>query len=201
VLRDTVERVVVQCGELQIVRKPAEPSATAARDEDGDALQVHVAPLLAPLSRARKEIIVPGGRNSSPRRLSHSWADQRRVRTCSLNFLTSAPTTARFHNDYGRMIARSDPAAVDVSIIPVAPWEVEGAIGAKGGGSTCAKRTSRKNHRLTRNRVPGVRTVVSKGMPRPVRPYANLVRDLDHKALAWFFGRGNSIEGNQRKCS
>ena len=69
-VRDTVERVVVQCGELQIVRKPAAPSATAARDEDGDAPPVHVAPLPAPRSRARKEIIVPGGRNSSPRRLS-----------------------------------------------------------------------------------------------------------------------------------
>jgi site-specific DNA recombinase len=71
-VRDTVERVVVQCGELQIVRKPAAPSATAAPDEDGDAPQVHVAPLPAPQSRARKEIIVPGGRNSSPRRLSHA---------------------------------------------------------------------------------------------------------------------------------
>jgi site-specific DNA recombinase len=71
-VRDTVERVVVQRGELQIVRKPAAPSAAAAPDEDGDPPQVHVAPLPAPWSRARKEIIVPGGRNSSPRRLSHA---------------------------------------------------------------------------------------------------------------------------------
>jgi site-specific DNA recombinase len=71
-VRDTVERVVVQSGEIQIVRKPAGASATAARDEDGDAPQVHVAPLPAPRSRARKEIIVFDRRNSSPRRLSHA---------------------------------------------------------------------------------------------------------------------------------
>jgi len=71
-VRDTVERVVVQCGELQVFRKPVATSATAARDEDGDAPQVQVAPLPAPRSRARKEIIVPGGRNSSSRRLSHA---------------------------------------------------------------------------------------------------------------------------------
>ena len=34
--------------------------------------KVHVAPLPAPRPRARKEIIVPGGRDSSPRRLSHA---------------------------------------------------------------------------------------------------------------------------------
>jgi site-specific DNA recombinase len=71
-VRDTVERVVVQRGELQIVLKPAALSATAAPDEDGDTPQVRIAPLPAPRSRARKEIIVPGGRNSSPRRLSHA---------------------------------------------------------------------------------------------------------------------------------
>jgi len=55
--------------------------------------QVHVVPLPAPRPRARKEIIVPGGHNSSPRRLNHalvlaiarakSWmrgASQRNVR-------------------------------------------------------------------------------------------------------------------------
>ena len=34
--------------------------------------QVHVVPLPAPRPRARKEIIVPGGHNSSPRRLNHA---------------------------------------------------------------------------------------------------------------------------------
>jgi hypothetical protein len=47
--------------------------------------------------------------------------------------------------------------------------------------------------------------VVSKAMPWPVGPWepirANLVRDFDHKVLAWFFGRRNSIEGNQQECS
>ena len=69
-VRNTVERVVVQRGQLHIIRKPT--SATAARDEDDTAPQVHVAPLSAPRPGARKEIIVPGGHNSSPRRLNHA---------------------------------------------------------------------------------------------------------------------------------
>ena len=69
-VRDTVERVVVQRGQLHIIRKPT--SATAARDEDDTAPQVHVAPLSAPRPGARKEIIVPAGHNSSPRRLNHA---------------------------------------------------------------------------------------------------------------------------------
>ena len=71
VVRDAVEQVVVNGGQVQVVRKPAAPSATPARDEDGDAPQVLVAPLPDPRPRARKEIIVPGGHNSSPRRLNH----------------------------------------------------------------------------------------------------------------------------------
>src|SRR5207244_3657615 len=59
-IRDTVERVVVQSGELQIVRKPAATSTTATPDDDSDAPKVYVAPLPAPRPRARKEIIVPG---------------------------------------------------------------------------------------------------------------------------------------------
>jgi len=72
VVRDTVEQVVVQGDQLHISRKPAAPSATAAPDEDDTAPQVHVVPLSAPRPRARKEIIVPGGHNSSPRRLNHA---------------------------------------------------------------------------------------------------------------------------------
>jgi site-specific DNA recombinase len=71
-VRNTVERVVIQCGQVQILRKPAATSTTATPDDDGDALQIHVAPLPAPRPRARKEIIVPGGRDSSPRRLNHA---------------------------------------------------------------------------------------------------------------------------------
>ena len=71
-VRDTVERVVIQCGQVQILRKPAATSTTATPDDDGDAPQIHVVPLPVPRPRARKEIIVPGGRNSSPRRLNHA---------------------------------------------------------------------------------------------------------------------------------
>jgi hypothetical protein len=71
-VRDTVERVVIQCGQVQITRKPAETSATAAPDEDSDTPQVHAVPLPGPRPRARKEIIVPGGRDSTPRPLNHA---------------------------------------------------------------------------------------------------------------------------------
>jgi site-specific DNA recombinase len=71
-VRDTVERVVIQCGQVQIIRKPAATSATAGPDDEGDVSQVHAAPLPALRPRARKEIIVPGGRDSTPRRLNHA---------------------------------------------------------------------------------------------------------------------------------
>jgi DNA invertase Pin-like site-specific DNA recombinase len=71
VVRDTIERVVVQGDELQIVRKPAAGSAAATQAGD-DGPQVHRAPLPAPRPRARKEIIFPGGQNSSPRRVNHA---------------------------------------------------------------------------------------------------------------------------------
>jgi site-specific DNA recombinase len=71
-VRDTVERVVIQRGQVQINRKLAATAATGTPDEDGGVPQFHVAPLPAPRPRARKEIIIPGGRNSSPRRLNHA---------------------------------------------------------------------------------------------------------------------------------
>jgi site-specific DNA recombinase len=71
VARDTIERVVVRGDEVQIVRKPAASSTAAAPAED-DGPQVHRSPLPAPRPRARKEIIVPGGQNASPRRVNHA---------------------------------------------------------------------------------------------------------------------------------
>ena len=72
-VRDTVERVVIQCNQLQIIRKPAATFGSAAPEEDRDVPQLHVAPLPAPRPRARKEIIAPGGRgSSSPRRMSYA---------------------------------------------------------------------------------------------------------------------------------
>ena len=71
-VRDTVKRIVIQYGQVQITRKPAETSAIVAPDEDDDPPQVHVEPLPAQRPRARKEIIVPGGRDSPSRRLNHA---------------------------------------------------------------------------------------------------------------------------------
>jgi len=69
-VRDAVERVVIQCGQVQIIRKPV--ATSAATDGEDDVTKVHTAPLPTPRPRARKEILVPGGRDSSPRRLNHA---------------------------------------------------------------------------------------------------------------------------------
>jgi site-specific DNA recombinase len=71
-VRDTVERVVIRSGQVQITRKPAQISTIVAPDDDGDAPLVYAAPLPAPRPRARKEIIVPGGHDRPPRRLNHA---------------------------------------------------------------------------------------------------------------------------------
>jgi hypothetical protein len=63
-VRDAVERIVIERGQVQILRKPGAP--------DGDPPKVHVAPLPAARPRARREIIVPGGRDSPPRRVNHA---------------------------------------------------------------------------------------------------------------------------------
>jgi hypothetical protein len=71
-VRDAVERVVIQSGQVQIIRKPAKTSSIPASDEDNDPPQVHIEPLPAPRPRARKEILIPGGRDFLPRRLNHA---------------------------------------------------------------------------------------------------------------------------------
>jgi len=70
-VRDTVERVVLQPGLVQIVMKAASHSPTAS-NEDPEVPKVLTAPLSAAQPRARKEIVVPGGQDSLPRRLDHA---------------------------------------------------------------------------------------------------------------------------------
>jgi hypothetical protein len=53
-VRDAVERVVVQSAHIQIIRKPMATSATGEETCDGPT--VHVVPMPAPPPRARKEI-------------------------------------------------------------------------------------------------------------------------------------------------
>ncbi len=60
-VRDAVERVVVQSAHIQIIRKQMAASATAEETCDGP--NVHVVPMPAPRPRARKEIVIPGGRD------------------------------------------------------------------------------------------------------------------------------------------
>jgi site-specific DNA recombinase len=71
-VRDTVEHIVIQSGQVQIIWKRAATSAAEPPDEDSDTPKVRVVPLPALRPPARKEIIVPGGRDSPPRRLNHA---------------------------------------------------------------------------------------------------------------------------------
>jgi hypothetical protein len=68
-VRDNIERVVVDHGEVQITWKLAKTSPSSSEvGEDGGIPKAYTAPLPAPRPRARKEIIIPGGR--TPRRVS-----------------------------------------------------------------------------------------------------------------------------------
>ena len=69
-VRDNVERIVVDGGEIEIVRKAARTSsASGETGEGGDTLKVYRAPLPAPQLRARKEIVVAG--EPTPQRVNY----------------------------------------------------------------------------------------------------------------------------------
>ena len=56
---------------FQVIRKGATASSSTSEvGDDGNIPTVHTAPLPAPRPRARKEIIIPGGR--TPRRINHA---------------------------------------------------------------------------------------------------------------------------------
>ncbi len=70
-VRDNIERVVVDHGEVQIIRKVGTTCPSSGEvGEDGGAPKAYTAPLPAPRPRARKEIILPEGR--TPRRINHA---------------------------------------------------------------------------------------------------------------------------------
>lgn len=74
-VRESVERVVVQDGELQVIlkMKALDPAATSTDGDDHGAVQTILkAPLPAARPRARKEILVPGGAGSGPRRIDQA---------------------------------------------------------------------------------------------------------------------------------
>jgi site-specific DNA recombinase len=68
-VRDAVERVVLGHGEVQIIRKS---TASDESGEHGDAPKVHTVRVPPPQPRARKEIIIPDGREGTPRRVNHA---------------------------------------------------------------------------------------------------------------------------------
>jgi DNA invertase Pin-like site-specific DNA recombinase len=71
-VREAVERIVIQRGQVQILRRQSVGAASSTVIEDSDPPQVHVAPLPVPRPRARKEIIVPRRQDSQPRRVNHA---------------------------------------------------------------------------------------------------------------------------------
>jgi hypothetical protein len=114
VVRDTIERIVVQGRDVQIVR------TQAASDER--MRQVVVAPLPAPRPPARKEIIVPGGRESPPRRLNHDlvvaltraklWMQG--LRSGKYSDRKAIARTFRLSEEYVRRILRCHYLAPDI---------------------------------------------------------------------------------------
>jgi site-specific DNA recombinase len=68
---DNIGRVVVGQNELQIIRKIASPRSPELGEEDAEA-NTHTLPLPTARPRARKEIIIPGGRDGPTRRANHA---------------------------------------------------------------------------------------------------------------------------------
>jgi hypothetical protein len=71
-VRDTVERVVIQPDQVQAIMKIAPTYPAARSDEDEEAPKVVTAPLPISQPRARKVIIIPGRRDTLPRRLDQA---------------------------------------------------------------------------------------------------------------------------------
>jgi len=70
-VRDNIERVVVDHGEVQITWKLAKTSPSSSEvGEDGGTSKTYTAPLPAPRPRARMEIVLPG--EPTPRRVNHA---------------------------------------------------------------------------------------------------------------------------------
>jgi hypothetical protein len=70
-VQELVERIVVGHGEIQITQKVAATSPSSGEPRDyGDEPKIYTAPLPVPAPRARKEIIIPGGRERALRKVS-----------------------------------------------------------------------------------------------------------------------------------
>jgi hypothetical protein len=68
---DNIERVVVRHNELQIIRKIVSPRSPELGEEDPEA-KIYTVPLPTARPRARKEIIIPGGRDGPARQANHA---------------------------------------------------------------------------------------------------------------------------------
>jgi site-specific DNA recombinase len=70
-VRDKIERIIVDGGEIEIVRRSATISPTSGETSDhDDTATVFRAPLPAPQPRAHREIVVPG--EPTPRKINHA---------------------------------------------------------------------------------------------------------------------------------
>jgi hypothetical protein len=111
-VRDNIERIVVQGRDVQIVGKQS------AADEH--LRQVVVVPLPAQRPPARKEIIIPGGRESPPRRLNHDLVVTRArlwmqgLRSGKYSDTTAIARSFRLSKEYVRRILRCHYLAPDI---------------------------------------------------------------------------------------
>jgi len=66
-VRDTVERLVIQPDQVQVIVKLAPTALVAGSDDEEEAPRVLTMPLPISQPCVRKEIIIPGGRDTLPR--------------------------------------------------------------------------------------------------------------------------------------
>jgi site-specific DNA recombinase len=72
-VRDSVERIVVGHSEVQIIHKITTTAGSPVELlEDIESPKIYTMPFPAPQARTRKEMIIPGRRESAPRRINHA---------------------------------------------------------------------------------------------------------------------------------
>ena len=175
-VRDNVERIVVDGGEIEIVRKAARTSsASGETGEGGDTLKVYRATLPAPQLRARKEIVVPG--EPTPRRVNHGLILAiARAKTWMQGFLDGDTTTPPRSPNGSSSTTRMSAGCCGLAIWPLissnhrggAPAPCPDSQAAATGDSMRMGRSAQgiRIRRLTLSGTVLVRRVIKSAIPR-----------------------------------